>query len=99
LREIAVYRVRQILPVPAWIATPLAALGVANAMLYAKLADGLDLSQVAPVASIDANLAHPRPQRFAHASIKFAEAGRCESERSSLVGPKYRTHPGFGNRA
>lgn len=52
LREIAVYRVRQLLPMPALIAAPLAALAVANGMLYANFADGFDFSEVNPLASI-----------------------------------------------
>ena len=52
LREIAAYRVRHVLPMPASIAAPLATLAVADAMFYANLVDGLDFSQVDPIASI-----------------------------------------------
>ncbi len=52
LREAAEYRVRRMLRLPAFIASPLAKLVVSSAVLYANLADRLDLRQVSPLHSI-----------------------------------------------
>jgi pimeloyl-ACP methyl ester carboxylesterase len=52
LREIAEYRIRRMLPMPAVIGSPLARLAVSSGMFYARLVDGFDFTQVSPVKSI-----------------------------------------------
>jgi hypothetical protein len=52
LREIAEYRIRRILRLPAFIGFPLAKLAVSSGMVYARLADGFDFRRVSPVNSI-----------------------------------------------
>jgi dipeptidyl aminopeptidase/acylaminoacyl peptidase len=52
LREIAEYRIRRILRMPAFLGFPLAKLAVSSGMIFARLADGLDFTQVSPVKSI-----------------------------------------------
>jgi fermentation-respiration switch protein FrsA (DUF1100 family) len=52
LREVAEYRVRQILGAPAFVAVPAARMVVGSAMLYARWVDGLDLQQVSPIGVI-----------------------------------------------
>jgi dipeptidyl aminopeptidase/acylaminoacyl peptidase len=52
LRDIAEYRMRGLLGVPALIGAPLAGFVVGSGMLYARVANGLDFRQVSPVQSI-----------------------------------------------
>ena len=52
LREIAEYRMRQVVKSPRFLAAPVAKMVVASGMLYANLVEGLDFRQVSPVKSI-----------------------------------------------
>jgi fermentation-respiration switch protein FrsA (DUF1100 family) len=52
LREIAEYRMRELLPLPSLIAVPVAKLVVFSGMVYADVAYGLDFREVSPVRSI-----------------------------------------------
>jgi pimeloyl-ACP methyl ester carboxylesterase len=52
LREIAEYRMREVLPLPSFVAVPIAKLIVFSGMVYADVAYGLDLREVSPVKSI-----------------------------------------------
>ncbi len=58
LREIAEYRVRQLLRMPSLFAAPAAKMVVSSGMLYARWMDGLDLRQVSPLHAIE-NTATP----------------------------------------
>jgi len=52
LREIAEYRIRRVLRMPAFIGFPLAKLAVSSGTFYARVADGFDFRSVSPVNSI-----------------------------------------------
>ncbi|HLG97945.1 MAG TPA: alpha/beta fold hydrolase [Bryobacteraceae bacterium] len=52
LREIAEYRMRQVLRLPPVLVGPIATLVIGSALSYARLFDGLDFRQVSPVTSI-----------------------------------------------
>ena len=52
LREIAEYRLRQMLPMPAFLSVPAARIAVISGMLYANWAHGLNFQQVSPIRSI-----------------------------------------------
>src|SRR6185503_15696887 len=48
LREIAEYRMRQVVRLPRFLAAPIAKVVVLSGMLYANLVEGLDFRQVSP---------------------------------------------------
>jgi fermentation-respiration switch protein FrsA (DUF1100 family) len=52
LREIAEYRLRRMLGMPAFVTIPVAKAVVSSAVLYARRVDGLNLDQVSPVTAI-----------------------------------------------
>lgn len=52
LREIAEYRVQQMMGIPPFFAVPIAKLAVSSAVLYARWVDGLELHQVSPLRAI-----------------------------------------------
>ncbi len=52
LREIANYRLQQMLGIPTFFAVPIAKLVVSSGVLYARWVEGLDLHQVSPLGAI-----------------------------------------------
>jgi fermentation-respiration switch protein FrsA (DUF1100 family) len=55
LRELAKYRVLQVLPFPSSLAGPFARFVVSSGLFYARVADDLDLQRVSPMTSIAAS--------------------------------------------
>jgi alpha-beta hydrolase superfamily lysophospholipase len=88
LREIAEYRVRRMLHMPAFLGVPAAKMVVISAVLYAGWVDGLNLQEAAREshrARVHSHSVNSRTWRLAHASFQLGDASQGQSTRRTVA--------------